>query len=207
MALYRHITPQGDERTDLYRSDNFFVRWLFWERLRQISQQIEKSGVKGFCLDFGGGSGTMLPTLSKHFLHVWCMDLDTHLASEVMISMALRNVTILESNVLEVGNDKYNAIIAADVLEHFKDLSAPVEAIIRRLSPGGWLFTSLPTETRLYEALRRVFKKQKPLDHFHAAQEVEAFLMRAGFQRAMTTQIPIPVVSPLFQISAWKFNG
>jgi len=204
--LYRQLTPKGDERTDLYRSDNAGIRWMFWSRLRLLARLIVHSGVKGACLDFGGGSGAFLPTLSSVFTQVDGIDLDTRLARGIVDSLSLHNVRIFETNVREPAAQQYDAIVAADVLEHFKELDMPIDAIIRRLKPDGMLFTSLPTETTLYEVIRFVMRKQKPADHYHTAYAVEARLRKAGFHRVLHTAIPVPLLAPLFLISAWKYG-
>lgn len=206
-SVYRHLTPPGDERTDFYRSDNKVIRWIFWERLRQITRLIKVSGVRGDCLDFGGGTGVLLPTLSAHFCEVCCMDLDARLARLIASEFNLQNVAILESDIAAPAVVRYEAIIAADVLEHFEDLTLPVDAIERRLMPGGWLFTSLPTETWLYELIRKLVGKTKPTDHYHSAYAVEAFLKARGFRCVLHTSLPIPFLAPLFLISAWRLDG
>lgn len=205
--LYRQLTPAGDERTDLYRSDNVIVRWLFWDRLRQVTKLIKRSQVNGRCLDFGGGSGVMLPTLSAHFIKVCCMDLDAKLAMTIVDKLALSNVDIIESNVALPDTQHYHAIVAADVLEHFQDLAMPIDAIQRRMVHGSWLFTSLPTETWLYSAIRIVMRKKKPADHYHSAYQVEDYLRKNGFRREFHTAIPIPLFAPLFLVSAWRYCG
>ena len=205
--LYRKMTPLGDERTDLYRANNPVLRWLFWERLRQVTRLIDESGVRGSCLDFGGGSGVMLPTLSCHFAHVCCMDLDAHLAKGIVNQLGLVNVDIVEANVANEDTKRYNAIVAADVLEHFSDLAMPIDALQRRLISGGWLFTSLPTETWLYETIRFFMRKQKPADHYHTAYTVEDYLQNNGFVRVLHRSIPIPFFAPLFLISGWRYSG
>lgn len=206
-VIYRQITPLGDERTDFYRSDNRMARWLFWERLRQIAKLMRLAKVRGLCLDFGGGSGVLLPTLAAHFDSVTCIDLDADLAKSIARRLALSNVDIDENDISDPDSSQYSVIVAADVLEHFYDLSVPVEAIRRRLAPGGWLFTSLPTETWLYSAIRWVIRKKKPVDHYHTAYEVEEYLRVSGFKRVLHSAIPIPVIAPLFLISAWRFDG
>lgn len=206
-SIYRQLAPPGDERTDLYRSNNRIIRWIFWERLRQITRLIKVSGVSGDCLDFGGGTGVLLPTLTAHFDEVCCMDLDARLARSIASEFNLQNVSILESDVSCPATSLYDAIIAADVLEHFKDLDMPVDAIERRLMPGGWLFTSLPTETWLYELIRKLIGKTKPADHYHSADAVEAFLRARGFRRWLHVSIPHAELVPLFSISAWVFHG
>jgi len=210
-SLYRQITPAGDERTDFYRSDSLIVRWLFWERLRKLEYLMKQVDASGACFDFGGGSGVMLPTLAARFHYVCCVDLDAHLAEEIATKLSLPNVNIEERDVTLFDEyDKliqYDTVVAADVLEHFFDMSVAVKAIKGRLKPDGMLFTSLPTETLLYGAIRLLIGKKKPMDHYHSAGQVEDFLRKEGFTRILHTSIPAPVIAPLFSISAWRWNG
>lgn len=202
----RQLVPLGDERTDLYQSGNLGMRWMFWRRLFLLSKLIQRSGVKGSCLDFGGGTGMMLPTLSRLFVRVDCVDLDAHLARKVIQHYSLSNVSVLEMDVNSPAFGQYNAIVAADVLEHFQDLDMPIEAIKRNLAKDGWLFTSCPTENWLYRALRVVFRKKKPVDHYQSAYEVEGQLRHHGFIRKLHFALPVPLL-PLFLISGWKYQG
>jgi predicted TPR repeat methyltransferase len=204
LALYRQLTPPGDERTDLYRSANPFMREVFWSRLRILYGFIRAEQVQRSCLDFGGGSGVMLPSLSRTFREVECIDLDAHLARRFVHEFQLANVRIREENLLRPADRRYQAIVAADVLEHFLDTPRVIDAITQRLEPGGVLFTSLPTENALYDALRFVLRKRKPVDHYHSGYEVEAQLQAAGFRRVRHRALPLPVAAPLFLISAWR---
>jgi 2-polyprenyl-3-methyl-5-hydroxy-6-metoxy-1,4-benzoquinol methylase len=106
---------------------------------------------------------------------------------------------------LDLGSAGFDAAVAADVLEHFKDLHPPVKALRRWVKPGGLLFTSLPTENRLYCRLRKVFGIEKPWDHYHTAHEVEDFLEQRGFERIATSHVPwsLPFL-PLFLVTVWR---
>ena len=203
-AVYRTLAPPGDERTELYRSRNPFMREVFWSRLRVLYRFIKAAGVNRSCLDFGGGSGVMLPTLSRTFREVECIDLDATLARRFVHEFGLPNVRVREENLLRSADRRYQAIVAADVLEHFIDTRRAIDAITERLEEGGIVFTSLPTENALYDALRFVLRKSKPADHFHSGYEVEAEMLAAGFRRVRHTALPIPLAAPLFLISAWE---
>jgi len=165
---------------------------------------IRDAGLRESCLDFGGGSGVMLPTLSRTFREVECIDLDASLARRFVHEFRLANVRVREENVLRPANRTYQAIVAADVLEHFIDTRRAVDAISARLQPGGRVFTSLPTESGVYEALRRLLGKTKPLDHYHTGYEVEDELRSAGYRRVQHTSLPLPRIAPLFLISGWE---
>lgn len=200
---FDQLFPRGDERTDLYVSKNPVVRHIFWSRLRAIAGMLPKEG--GRCLDFGGGTGALLPTLSGAFRDVVCADMDTTLAEKIKRHFALKNVEVENADLLHpYHGQKFDAVVAADVLEHFKDLSGPIESIKARLRAGGRLYTSLPSENALYVLLRVVLRKQKPADHYHGAADVEARLRDEGFRRVSHATLPLRWVAPLFSVSEWE---
>jgi 2-polyprenyl-3-methyl-5-hydroxy-6-metoxy-1,4-benzoquinol methylase len=193
---------------DVYQADNILLREFFWLRLRILtylmaSKYIDNERV----LDFGGGSGVMLPTLSTNFRSVYLVDENISDAVKVIEAYDLLNVTLLESDILETDYPCgfFGNIVAADVLEHFRDLAVPINKISSWLSKDGILFTSLPTESWLYRILRVLFRKQKPIDHYHSAEEVEDVLMQNGFKKIAGLYHPLLIPAfPLFRISAWQ---
>ncbi len=53
------------------------------------------------------------------------------------------------SDMPEVGNDKFDAVIALDVLEHVPDYQRALEEIHRVLSPGGFAILAVPQKDNL----------------------------------------------------------
>jgi len=149
----------------------------------------------------------LLPTLAGKFERLTLVDLEAGQALLVKDRYQLENVEIIQDDIarLDFGSDRFDAVVAADVLEHFQDLQVPLKALRLWLKPGGLLFTSLPTENFFYRGLRRVFGIEKPWDHYHTAGQVEDFLQRNGFDRVATARVPwsLPFV-PLFLVSAWR---
>ena len=152
-------------------------------------------------------AGVLLPTLSHSFRRVVLVDLEARQAGLVQKKYGLSNVEIFQADAasLDFSAAPFDAAVAADVLEHFQDLSLPLNLLRRWIRPGGMLFTSLPTENGFYVFLRKVFKVEKPWDHFHTGEEVEAHLRRSGFKRITTSCVPLHVrIAPLFLITAWR---
>jgi 2-polyprenyl-3-methyl-5-hydroxy-6-metoxy-1,4-benzoquinol methylase len=207
----KSIARDSERIPTLYHATNWLLCEFFWLRLRLLDGLITKL-IKintATCLDFGGGGGVFLPTLTKRFKSVTLVDLETIEARQVVQLFKLPNVEIIRGDIhkLDMGGKTYDAIVAADVLEHFKDLPGPVEAISKWLKPGGLLFTSLPTETGIYALLRRIFGIQKPWDHYHTAWEVEDFLRKNGFEEVRKIYHPLFLrISPLFSIGAWRLT-
>lgn len=159
------------------------------------------------CLDFGGGSGVFLPSLSGIFKTVTCIDLDTGEAEAVVREYGLDNVVMRRRDISdgELAEAPFDAIVAADVLEHFRDVTPAAKAIHDWLADDGFLYTSLPTENFVYVILRKVFGVTKPYDHYHTGYEVEAYLQAHGFRRVKRRFVPlIARLFPLFIVSVWR---
>jgi len=99
-AFLSSIASGCDRIPTLYYQSNFVVRRYYWRRLTTIFEHILRSGVaRGECLDFGGGGGVFLPTLSRAFDHVTLIDLVTREAGRVVEKFGLRNVTLQQQDV------------------------------------------------------------------------------------------------------------
>jgi len=200
---------EGSERIPtLYYSHGSLSGEIFWARLRFLHALVRRhADPSGSCLDFGAGGGVFLPTLAACFRAVVALDLETAEARRVVEHYALSNVTLRQGDLLEARPPEapFQAIVAADVLEHFRELGPPTQRLREWLAPGGFLFTSLPSESGIYEWLRRLYGVSKPPDHYHTGWEVEAYLERSGFRRRERWFVPLRVrVAPLYLVSAWS---
>lgn len=200
------IATDSERIPQLYYCGNGISSRIFWDRLRTIHRlALRHARRDGRVLDFGAGGGVFLPTLSATFAEVVSIDLETTEARHVVEHFGLPNVTLVEADVTtaELEAAPFDAIVAADVLEHFRELDPPVASLRRWLGPGGRLFTSLPTESFVYTGLRRVYGIEKPADHYHTAYEVEAHLAGNGFRRIVRRHVPTRL-APLFLVSVWE---
>ncbi|MEQ8354845.1 MAG: methyltransferase domain-containing protein [Kiloniellaceae bacterium] len=201
-------TRSSDIALDVYCARNPLLREFFWARLWMLTLLIRRfSKREGICLDFGGGSGIFMPSLASGFRSVDLIDLNTTQAEQMRDAYDLDNVRITRANIkdFDFGSGAFNAIVAADVLEHFEDLAFPIERIRHWLDANGILYTSLPSENLAYRLLRILFGKQKPHDHYHAAWQVEDFLSKHGFRKIGGIYHPLFLpLFPLFRISAWQ---
>ena len=204
---FMETIASGDDRMRLYVSGNTLLRRFFWLRLKFIFWELRRRHAREHsCLDFGGGSGVFLPTLSRLFARVTCVDLDTSEAEHVVREYDLANVRLSRTDIRGASMDDapFDAIVAADVLEHFQDIQPAADAIWSWLADDGFLYTSLPTENYVYAILRKVFGVTKPHDHYHTGYEVEEYLQRRGFVRVKRVFVPLHAqLFPLFIVSVW----
>jgi SAM-dependent methyltransferase len=140
---------------------------------------------------------------------VHAVDRDTADAARLVAARGLTNVVLHQRDVLaEPFAERFPAIVAADVLEHFPDTEPIARQVHRWLADDGVLVTSLPTENWLYLLLRRVFGIEKPPDHYFSAAQVEATLARVGFRALRRRQVPLEVPgTSLFLVTAWRRTG
>ena len=148
-----------------------------------------------------------LPALSLLFESVTLVDLVPDQARYITDRYKLGNVSIAEQDInsSSLPEEKWDVVVAADVLEHFQSLREPITYIRSCLNDGGYLFTSLPRENWIYELGRWLFGVQKPEDHYHRARDVERVLTASGFQKARSAAgLLYFMIWPFFSISAWR---
>jgi len=148
-----------------------------------------------------------LPTLSKLFSNVVSIDLEITEDQKICLAFNLENVDLVSADILsnELSDAPFDAIISADVLEHFKNVKPAVKKLNKWLKTDGILVTSPPTENWAYVLLRLIFGVEKPFDHYHTGYEVERLLCENGFKRINRSKVPLYFnILPLYLISIWQ---
>jgi 2-polyprenyl-3-methyl-5-hydroxy-6-metoxy-1,4-benzoquinol methylase len=143
-----------------YSHPNPVINWLFWQRLRTAMNHIQRSAPYDAILDFGCGSGVMLPFLAEQGDHVTAFDIDLLPLERVEPHIPLAaNVTVLDGNqspLAQLPPHTFDLINALDVLEHVDDLPGTLAQLINLLKPGSRLVVSGPTENILYQIGRKL---------------------------------------------------
>lgn len=129
--------------------------WLAWRRVHWAQRMLNPSGRAA--LDFGSGLGVMLPFLSRQFGRVVAADLDTEVTGFMVEQLGLgSSVDVVEQAGSLQPPQRFDAIVALDVLEHVDDLSAIYDTLLPLTAPGGVWVISGPTENLLYRGARAV---------------------------------------------------
>ena len=111
-------------------------------------------------LDFGCGSGVMLPFLAQHSNFVTALDIDLipleRVKKHIPLAVNIKVIDARETPISMLEAKSFDIINALDVLEHVDDLPGTLSQLMRLLKPGGQLVVSGPTENILYQIGRRL---------------------------------------------------
>ncbi len=185
-----------------YSHRNPFINYLFWQRLHKVMNYVETSAPYEHILDFGCGSGVMLPFLSGISKQVTAFDVDLIPLQRVQKYIPLaENVKVLDAAQTRLNDlpaQSFNLVIALDVLEHVKNLAETVRQIFTLLKPGGRLVVSGPTENILYQIGRKLAGPEySGAYHERGIAEIKADIARIASIQPIATLYPI---LPLFEV-------
>jgi 2-polyprenyl-3-methyl-5-hydroxy-6-metoxy-1,4-benzoquinol methylase len=189
-----------------YSHRNPVINWLFWQRLRKVMDHIQSPTPYANILDFGCGSGVMLPYLSSISTHVTAMDVDLLPIQSVQKYIPLpQNVDLKDATQTAISDlpaNSFDLIIALDVLEHVHDLPQTLRQLLDLLKPHGRLIVSGPTENILYRLGRKVAGPEySGAYHERGIAEIKNELLKTTTHEHIATLYwPIP----LFEIFSAK---
>lgn len=155
-----------------YSHQNSLISFLFWERIWKVmayiehEHNIEKSNGLSCMnvLDFGCGSGVMLPFLSERFNKVVAADIDLSplklISSYINFNNNVTTFNLQQKSLDSFFSSKFNLVLALDVLEHVENLSDTLSIISNLIVPGGKIIVSGPTESFIYNLGRKIAGKE-----------------------------------------------
>lgn len=188
-----------------YSHKNPLINWLFWQRLRKVMEFVENYQYENI-LDFGCGSGVMLPFLANISKQVVAIDVDLLPIQRVQKYIPIaNNVQIKDAtkiNISDLSKNSFDLIIALDVLEHVSDLPKTLSDLFSLLKPNGQLIVSGPTENILYQIGRKIAGPEySGAYHERGIAEIKNDIRKiANIQHISTLYQPIP----LFEIFSAK---
>jgi 2-polyprenyl-3-methyl-5-hydroxy-6-metoxy-1,4-benzoquinol methylase len=208
MEETRVINESLEDSVPEYYSKNPVVRWLFWRRLKTAMSFLATTNCRSL-VDLGCGDGLLVRNVLESGIALSDFQaVDIH-PDVVGLNEKFNGCRFSCQSLdrTDFTSGQFDAATCLDVLEHFKDLAAPLQEIRRILKPGGHLVTSEPTETGLYKLLRFVlkgyFSKQDAASidyHFQNAASVEGALVDGGFVPVARRRLPAPFPLDLFHI-------
>ncbi len=182
-----------------YSHPNPFINWLFWQRLRKTMETIERGAPYQRVLDFGCGSGVLLPFLGKIASNVIALDIDLLPFERMKAQIDFpANIEVHDTRSFPLDQlpvASFDIITALDVLEHVDNLSATLKNLLRLLKPGGRLIVSGPTENIFYKIGRRVAGREYTGDyHERGVTEIKHQLASlARIEQIAVLYWPVPL--------------
>ena len=138
-----------------YSHQNPLINWLFWQRLYKAMNYLERNAPYEHILDFGCGSGVMLPFLCRISTHVTAMDIDLLPFERINRQRPFpANLEVFNAQEVKLTNlpqSSFDMIVATDVLEHVDDLPGTLNDMRALLKPNGQIIISGPTENIFYK--------------------------------------------------------
>ena len=132
-------------------------------------ETIERGAPYRRALDFGCGSGVLLPFLSSIAGNVIALDIDLIPFERMKAQIDFPpNIEVHDTHLFPLDQlpaASFEIITALDVLEHVDDLSNILTSLLRLLKPGGRLIVSGPTENIFYKLGRRVAGREYTGDY------------------------------------------
>lgn len=187
-----------------YLHFNPLIRWLVWRRNQLIHAQVEKLQVRTV-LDFGCGFGVLLPSLCKSCESVYAIDLEPAPATR-LATMKCLNVRFLQ-NLEDAPDKEFDAVVAAEVLEHVEDVPGLISQMRPKLRPHASVIVSGPTENLFYKVGRLIAGFGAYGDYHHRnVDDILADFRVAGAEITLCNIIPSPVF-PLFKVFTAAFGN
>jgi 2-polyprenyl-3-methyl-5-hydroxy-6-metoxy-1,4-benzoquinol methylase len=162
--------------------------WWSVTRREAILHLVGKMGKKARILEIGCSSGELLLLLNKGgFKDVWGIDISKK-AIALCKKKGLKNVFCMDGGKLDLGKNKFDLIIASDVLEHIEDDTGAVKGWKSLLKNNGSMIIFVPAYNSLWsyhDDVNRHFRRydKKTLVSVMKANRMQ--ILRAGYWNFM----------------------
>lgn len=209
----KHRQELGGETVDemavpAYTQGFWLSRYVFWRKLDWVIRLAGPGPVEGI-LDYGCGTGILLPTWSTKARRVFAADLHMELARDLSARMRLNNIEFINPECVasHISDGSLDVVIAANVLEHVEDRKGLARIFAKKLRPTGRLVVSGPTENALYHLGRRMVGFSGDY-HVTNISGVVADVLAGGFRVKRRRSWPLPGPMCLYEIYAFEtVNG
>lgn len=210
--VYMHkydVTLKGPRYVEKF-SDPNSSHSLIWKRLEQELLR----GTK--ILELGVGDASLTRKLAEAGAIVDAIEIDSQAAS--LAQPYCRHVLIADANSIERAGltEKYDIVIAADVLEHLVNPELVLSRLKGHLRKGGLLIVSLPNIANIYVRLNLLLGRY-PTDrrgildetHLHAytLTTMRRLLGKTGWviEGQTVSAIPVAIVLPFIRRKPWRW--
>ena len=199
----------GDEVIDemaipAYTRGNALSRFVFWKKLNWIVRYARVSSGANV-LDYGCGTGILLPAWSVNAKQVYACDIHIDLCKDMAKKFNLQNIAFLSPDHLDetVPDTSVDVVIAANVLEHVEEREPLLKLFQQKLKPSGCFVVSGPTEGILYRLGRRIIGFSGDY-HVSNVEDVMTDVVKSGFRIISQRNWPLPGFLCLYKIARYS---
>lgn len=171
-----------------YAHKNPLIDFIFWRRIEIAIDKVQRIQQTQNILDFGCGTGVLSYQLAKMQHTITAIDLDLmpkNALSEIITFP--KNINFIEGDIFnQKFNQKFDVIIALDVLEHIPLNVLPKYLILfnQLLTEEGKIIISGPTENILYK-MGRLMAGSDFTGSYH---ETNIALIKTAFKKIFEIQ-------------------
>jgi 2-polyprenyl-3-methyl-5-hydroxy-6-metoxy-1,4-benzoquinol methylase len=211
--LAESLSPKALDESAVpsYTHWNPAIRWLMFRRLdligdmalQVLSQRPDSTGRAG--LDFGCGVGLLMPIVAPAVEILYVCDTNLAPSKATARHFGIKNVVWVEPDQLtnQIADASLDVVIAADVLEHVKELDKSVELFRQKLRRDGALIISGPMENLVYKLGRWIAGFSGDY-HVRSVFDVEEAVRGDGFVLEQFRTLPFALPPALFRLTLWR---
>jgi 2-polyprenyl-3-methyl-5-hydroxy-6-metoxy-1,4-benzoquinol methylase len=192
----KHSSYEVDEAAlPAYAHANPLIDYIFWQRVR-VAYDYALSHDVANVLDFGCGTGLMSYALAQAGKTVVAVDVNFGPLALVKEQISFPpSITFVEGEFLrtELPTQRFDLILALDVLEHITDLQPYIERFSSLLTPLGSILVSGPSENRLYK-LGRSLAGSRFTGDYHVS---DITTIKNEFSRHLKTETVATLIWPV----------
>lgn len=188
-----------------YSHPNPWINDLFWMRLRIVMETVDRRGPYQTVLDYGCGSGVLLPFLANRSAKAYGVDINLEPFQKMQqVAVFPENITVLNLNACDLRDfpqASFDLVTALDVFEHVENLDETLDQLLALLKPNGKIVVSLPTENILYKIGRQLAGKEFTGDyHIRKISEIEQVCRQKGKVEKIANLPPVFTLFKIFSI-------
>lgn len=190
---------------------NPLVRWIIRKRLRVIDRLLSTQARRypgkklGSILDFGCGIGLLGVLQHRNCDEIVSVDIEIEPIKKIKEFYRINNITPCSAEDFMWSDhvSRFDAVIAADVLEHVDDIRAYTDRIAEVLKKDGRFYLSGPTESWFYGLCRKIAGFTGEYHHCNIF-DIESILEESNWTRKEIRKIPWFLPFKMFRVSVWN---
>jgi len=189
-----------------YLHKNIAMRWMAHRRLEVIIEWMKENRKPAQnILDFGCGTGILLPTASNIAEKVYGLDLQLKPARMLIEYYSISNVRLITPEIFDdiIQDEEIDLIICSEVLEHISDLTLTLNQFQKKLKSDGNLFVTAPTESNIYRIGRKLAGFHGDY-HLQNASTINKKIQESFFHLVRKNSIPLPGPLAIYWALAYK---